>query len=240
MQPPAYTYYYNAFFIRRTCRFHISTRRNPKSGEPVAVKGPKLPVPFLSRPRHGIRAATISLTFRAYTAMTSHTILFSEHATPIPCEQAVSMLDPRRVIHREIHPQVRNSSPDLKRTPTDGLSAPPVTPEFQFDLAGGRTASPENLFALVKSPDGLTVLMAEGKCAEPKGPRVDARYTKPSTGKTTRLNLKTVQAQTIRYQLLHSAVFAPITAVRSATQADRSLFRAGENMAQHFPPKEPW
>jgi hypothetical protein len=122
------------------------------------------------------------------------------------------MLDLGRITHLEIHSQVREASPDLKRAITEGRSTSPVTPECQFHLPGGRAASPKSLFVLARSLDGLTVLMAEGKCAEPFDPRVSLRYTKPSTSKITRSNLKTLQVQTIHYQLMHSSAFVPITA----------------------------
>jgi hypothetical protein len=89
------------------------------------------------------------------------------------------MLDPRRVIHREIHPQASNASPDLKRTPTDGLSTPPFTPEFQFYLAGGRTASPENLFALARSPNFAQILAFMHNPVNPAQSEVWSRNQEP-------------------------------------------------------------
>lgn len=133
------------------------------------------------------------------------------------------MLDLRRVIHREIHPQVREASPDLKRAITDGLSTPPVTPEFQFHLPGGRAASPKNLFVLARPPEGLAVLVAEGKCAERFRSQVSVRYTKPSAGKTMRLKLKTVQVQTIGHQLMHSATAQRFHAARAGCWFIRSV-----------------
>jgi hypothetical protein len=141
------------------------TRRIPAVIRKAANRWRSKACHYRPRSNHGHGTAleqngTISLTFRAYAAMTSHTILFSEHATPIPCEQAVSMLDPRRVIHREIHPQASNASPDLKRTPTDGLSTPPVPPEFHYITTcsvSGRLMK-DNIFETISPNEALEII----------------------------------------------------------------------------------
>jgi hypothetical protein len=70
------------------------------------------------------------------------------------------MLDPRRVIHREIHPQASNASPDLKRTPTDGLSTPPVPPEFHYITTcsvSGRLMK-DNIFETISPNEALEII----------------------------------------------------------------------------------
>lgn len=92
-------------------------------------------------------------------------------------------------------------------------------PEYKVALPGGKAASQNDLFVLARGAEGLIVIMVEGKVAEPFGPLVSEWLKGASAGKKKRLSylcdtldLQIDQVQSLRYQLLHRAVSALITA----------------------------
>jgi hypothetical protein len=108
-----------------------------------------------------------------------------------------------------------------------GLEFILAIPEYKVNLPGGRAASQNDLFVLGRTPEGLVIIMVEGKVSEPFGPLVSEWYKDPSPGKTKRLSflcnelgLSETHAHTVRYQLLHRTVSALIEARRfRATKA---------------------
>lgn len=94
-------------------------------------------------------------------------------------------------------------------------------PEYKVALPGGAAASQNDLFVLARGREGLIVIMVEGKVSESFGPPVSEWMKDASDGKKERLaflcntlNLQSDQVQALRYQLLHRAVSALITAER--------------------------
>lgn len=92
-------------------------------------------------------------------------------------------------------------------------------PEFKVPLPGGARASQNDIFVLARSSSGPVAIMVEGKVNESFGPVLDEWRIDASTGKEERLNfllrtlaLANVPAGSIRYQLLHRAASAIITA----------------------------
>src|SRR5260370_13818620 len=94
-------------------------------------------------------------------------------------------------------------------------------PEYDVPLPGGERPSQNDVFALVRSKDGLIVIMVEGKVAESFGPTLEEWRKDASAGKTerlayirARLGLARDPAPVTRYQLLHRAASAAIVAER--------------------------
>lgn len=102
-----------------------------------------------------------------------------------------------------------------------------AVPEFKVPLPGGDRASQNDVFVLARSAAGPVVIMVEGKVAESFGPTLDqwqadkerkGEVVPASEGKKQRLQflLRKIgiaqPAGTIRYQLLHRAASAVITA----------------------------
>ncbi|ADW18802.1 hypothetical protein Despr_2666 [Desulfobulbus propionicus DSM 2032] len=92
-------------------------------------------------------------------------------------------------------------------------------PEFKVPLPGGRNSSQNDIFILSRSTAGPVCIMVEGKVSESFGPRVTDWLKNASEGKMKRLEflldslgLTSLPDDTIRYQLLHRAVSAIITA----------------------------
>jgi hypothetical protein len=100
-----------------------------------------------------------------------------------------------------------------------GLTPILAVPEFKVPLPGGSRPSQNDIFVLARSSAGSVAIMVEGKVSESFGPTLDEWYAEPSRGKTQRLRylLKTLGLASrppggVRYQLLHRAASALITA----------------------------
>jgi hypothetical protein len=98
-------------------------------------------------------------------------------------------------------------------------------PEYKVVLPGGTAASQNDLFVLAKGREGLIIIMVEGKVSESFGPLVSEWMVDASGGKKKRLrflcetlNLQFDQVRSLRYQLLHRAASALITAKRFNAQ----------------------
>ena len=92
-------------------------------------------------------------------------------------------------------------------------------PEFKVHLPGGSRASQNDVFVLARSSAGPVCIMVEGKVNETFGPTLAEWRTDASPGKVERLDflLRTLSISApssgdIRYQLLHRAASAIITA----------------------------
>lgn len=92
-------------------------------------------------------------------------------------------------------------------------------PEFKVPLPGGKKSSQNDIFILSRSLAGPVCIMVEGKVSESFGPRVTDWLKNASEGKRKRLEfllnslgLTALVDDSIRYQLLHRAVSALVTA----------------------------
>ena len=91
-------------------------------------------------------------------------------------------------------------------------------PEWKTALPGGGRESQTDVFALVKTEQGLIVCAVEAKVAEPFGPTVDEWLVNASDGKLERLRyLKSIlgiegDIGNLRYQLFHRTASALIEA----------------------------
>jgi hypothetical protein len=99
------------------------------------------------------------------------------------------------------------------------LSPVVAVPEFTVPLPGGRHPSQNDIFVLARSEAGPVCIMVEGKVDEVFGPTLSEWLAEASTGKKLRLRFLTrtlgLAAQlpdTARYQLLHRATSAVVTA----------------------------
>ena len=114
-------------------------------------------------------------------------------------------------------------------------------PEYKVQLPGGARESQNDVFALARDDTGLIVIMVEAKRDEPFGPTVGDWFKTPTTGKQTRLeyladilHLNSSQLKTsIRYQLLHRAASAVLTARKF--HARRCVM-----VVQSFSPEHRW
>jgi uncharacterized protein DUF6946 len=94
-----------------------------------------------------------------------------------------------------------------------------AVPEFKVPLPGGSRASQNDVFVLARSSAGPVCIMVEGKVNESFGPTLRDWQTDASPGKDKRLNfllqtlgISALRDGNIRYQLLHRAASAMITA----------------------------
>jgi hypothetical protein len=94
-----------------------------------------------------------------------------------------------------------------------------AVPEFKVSLPGGSRASQNDIFVLARSSAGPVCIMVEGKVNESFGPTLDEWRSDASEGKGKRLEfllqtlrIAAVPRGDIRYQLLHRAASAIITA----------------------------
>ncbi|MFC1857316.1 DUF6946 family protein [Thermodesulfobacteriota bacterium] len=92
-------------------------------------------------------------------------------------------------------------------------------PEYKVALPGGSAASQNDMFVLAKGREGHIVIMVEGKVNESFGPFVSKWMEGASAGKEERLaflcdklGLQTERVYSLRYQLLHRAASALMTA----------------------------
>jgi hypothetical protein len=94
-------------------------------------------------------------------------------------------------------------------------------PEYKVALPGGAAASQNDLFVLAGGKEGIIVIMVEGKVSESFGPFVSEWMVDASFGKKERLTflcdtlgLPADRVHSLRYQFLHRAASALITANR--------------------------
>jgi hypothetical protein len=94
-------------------------------------------------------------------------------------------------------------------------------PEYAVPLPGGARASQNDVFALARTPEGLAVMMVEGKVDESFDKTMEDWQKDASPGKKERLSyLKTKLGLAgdlppgVRYQLLHRTASAVIEAER--------------------------
>jgi len=94
-------------------------------------------------------------------------------------------------------------------------------PEYDVPLPGGERPSQNDVFALLRTNDGLVVAMVEGKVSESFGPTLEEWRKDASAGKADRLahikaklGLASDPPLGTRYQLLHRAASAVIEAER--------------------------
>lgn len=109
-------------------------------------------------------------------------------------------------------------------------------PEWKTPLPGGNSASQTDVFALIKSRQGLVAAAIEAKVAETFGPTVDDWMKNASAGKVERLDyLKHLlglsgEIGSLRYQLLHRTASALIEAenfsAATATMIVQSFHKA--------------
>jgi hypothetical protein len=94
-----------------------------------------------------------------------------------------------------------------------------AVPEFKVPLPGGMRASQNDIFILARSAAGSIAIMVEGKVKESFGPTLHGWISRASPGRQERLRflmrllgLRSQPHGAIRYQLLHRAASAIITA----------------------------
>jgi hypothetical protein len=94
-------------------------------------------------------------------------------------------------------------------------------PEYKVPLPGGDRASQNDVFALLRTEEGLVATMIEGKVAESFGPTLEEWRRAGSSGKQERLSYLCAQLGIaeqfppgLRYQLFHRAASAVIEAQR--------------------------
>lgn len=92
-------------------------------------------------------------------------------------------------------------------------------PEFKVPLPGGARSSQNDIFVLAKVSAGPVAIMVEGKVEESFGPTLSEWHAEPTPGKDERiafllkkLGLRMKPEDTTRYQLIHRAASAAITA----------------------------
>lgn len=112
--------------------------------------------------------------------------------------------------------EVLESSEDPALAELELLAA---IPEWQVELPGGKTASQTDVLAIARNSLGLVVLCVEAKVDEPFGPTLEekkAGATEEQLGRIAYLERELGRQvrfeDHIRYQLLHRAVSAILTA----------------------------
>ena len=112
--------------------------------------------------------------------------------------------------------QLLNASNDPALLDLDLLVA---IPEWEVDLPGGKRPSQTDILALVRNAKNLVVVGVEAKVDEAFGPTIAEKKADSSAGQNERLAYLEMElgtsnplADTIRYQLLHRAVSALLTA----------------------------
>jgi uncharacterized protein DUF6946 len=120
-----------------------------------------------------------------------------------------------------------------------------AVPEFKVRLPGGSQASQNDIFVLARSSAGPVCIMVEGKVNEPFGPTLDEWRTDASPGKERRLDflLRTLGISVpldgnIRYQLLHRAASAIITAEQYHAVAAIALIHSFSDQRTGWPDYE--
>lgn len=116
-------------------------------------------------------------------------------------------------------PEIARAFRETFEPPLTGVTPLLAVPEFKVPLPGGARASQNDIFVLARSPFGPVAIMVEGKVNESFGPTLEEWQREDSPGKQKRLafllrtlGLGTSLAGTTRYQLLHRAASAIITA----------------------------
>jgi hypothetical protein len=115
---------------------------------------------------------------------------------------------------KEIVATLDSSNDELLR----GLELLAAIPEWEVNLEGGETASHTDILALASNDKGLCVIAVEAKVNEDFGPLLKDKRAEPSAGQAKRLSFLHGKLgvrhfdDLIRYQLLHRAASALITA----------------------------
>jgi hypothetical protein len=120
---------------------------------------------------------------------------------------------------RGFPPEVAAVFGDRREPVLNGLYPVLGVPEFKVPLPGGARPSQNDIFVLAKSEAGAVVIMVEGKVGESFGPTMAEWLREASPGKKQRLafltrtlGLPADVPDLLRYQLLHRAVSALLTA----------------------------
>jgi hypothetical protein len=100
-----------------------------------------------------------------------------------------------------------------------GLELLVAVPEWEVNLPGGVTSSHTDVLAVTRNQTGLVVVAVEAKVDEEFGPTIGQKRIDPSSGQKERLeflhatlSLSMPLPDSIRYQLLHRAASAVLTA----------------------------
>lgn len=133
---------------------------------------------------------------------------------------------------------------------TSGASLLFGIPEHQVPLPGGTRPSQTDLWAVLKTGDGLVSVAVEGKALEPFGPTVDEWLAPPADGKPATslegkrarldylcdvLGIARLQASPLRYQLFHRAASAVIEARRIGARTAMLLVQSFDEKSQSWP-----
>ena len=121
-----------------------------------------------------------------------------------------------------------------------GLDLLIAVPEWEVPLPGGSTTSHTDVLAVCTNAHGLVVVAVEAKVDEPFGPTLGEKRAEASAGQHERLlylhtalGLPQPLPDTIRYQLLHRAASAVLTARRFHAHVAVML-------VQSFSPESRW
>lgn len=116
-------------------------------------------------------------------------------------------------------PEVAKAFRETSEPCLTGITPLLAIPEFKVPLPGGTRASQNDIFVLARSAVGPVSIMVEGKVNESFGPTLEEWQQEHSPGKQERLAflLRTIglgasPAGALRYQLLHRAASAIVTA----------------------------
>lgn len=116
-------------------------------------------------------------------------------------------------------PEVSNALTQTTEPLLASLAPVLAVPEFKVPLPGGSRASQNDVFVLARSSAGPVCIMVEGKVNESFGPTLGEWRADASPGKHERLDflvrtlgIVALPNGDIRYQLLHRAASAIITA----------------------------
>lgn len=108
---------------------------------------------------------------------------------------------------------------DCKDPALSGLELLLAVPEWEVALPGGETVSQTDIMAICRNELGLVILGVEAKVDEPFGPTLAEKRSRATSGQLERitylekeLGRKSPFGGEIRYQLLHRAVSALLTA----------------------------
>lgn len=117
-------------------------------------------------------------------------------------------------------------------------------PEYKTGLKGGRRPSQSDVFALLRSDNGLVAVTVEGKAREDFGPTMaqwrdgvsDKGYTERLRHIMENIGLENPVPDHIRYQLLHRTASAVIEARRFHCQAAAMIVQSfvGLDAENHF------
>jgi hypothetical protein len=137
-------------------------------------------------------------------------------------------------------PEIQASLNAAGEPPLADLQLLFAIPEWEVELPGGATTSCTDVMAVTSNALGVAAIAVEGKVDEPFGPTLGEKRRGASPGQSERLDflhaqlgMKTSLDDSVRYQLLHRAVSAIITA--------RQLHaRTAVMIVQSFSPQAMW